>query len=199
MAGQEGPNPSAQFKRQRRRQRQGAGPDWVADPRRPTRAWARSPNNKRQRQPRNGEPLGHPGPPAPCASRTLGEEAARKQWHVRIGTAGARVVRVRNAQATGASDTSGVRTMVCAVPRGHGIGSAGSRARTRHRRPFDALRIPRPSAEAFRQAHTNAPTCRQRLRTTRPLETMFPVHPARARSLPPPAPWPPHCSLRRPR
>ena len=101
MARQEGPNPSGRCQRQRRRQRQGVGPDWVTDPRRPTCAWARSPNNKRQRQPRNGEPLGHPGPPAPCVSRTLGEEAARKRWHVRIGTAGARVVRVRNAQATG--------------------------------------------------------------------------------------------------
>ena len=56
-----------------------------------------------------------------------------------------------------ASEANSVRTMVCAVPRGHGIGSACSRALTRHRRPFDALRKPRPSAEAVRQAHTNAP------------------------------------------
>lgn len=191
MAEHEGPDAGARCQRQRRRQPQGAGPDFDEHPRPPTRAWVRSPHGTRQRKPRRDEPARHVGPPAPCASCTLGEEAARKRWHVRIGTAGARVVRVRNAQASGASDTNGVRTMVCAVPRGHGIGSAGSRARTRHRRPFDALRIPRPSAEAVKQAHTKAPTCRRRLRTPGPLETIFPLGgPMRAGSPPRHAPWP---------
>ena len=97
-----------------------------------------------------------------------------------------------------ASEANSVRTMVCAVPRGHGIGSACSRALTRHRRPFDALRMPRPSAEAVRQAHTSAPTCRRRVRTPGPLETMFPLRrPTRAESLPRHAPWPRRRSRRR--
>ena len=100
MAEHERHDARARCERRCRRQRQGAGPDFDGDPRPPACAWVRSPHGTRQRKPCRDEPPRHAGPPAPCASCPLGEEAARKRWHVRIGMAGAFAIPLRNAQAT---------------------------------------------------------------------------------------------------
>lgn len=180
MVKHEGPDAWARCEIRYRCQRQGTGPESDEDPRPPTSSWVRSPNDTRQRKPSKDEPPRHPGPPTSRGSGTLGEEAARKRWHARIGMIGALAMQVRNAQATGASEANGVRTVVCTVPRGHDVESACSRELSPDRRPRDALRCPSPQRRLPAGPRTLFPCRWTTVTNCGRLETMFPLHPARS-------------------